>query len=164
MKKIILSAIVMCFGIAVQAQTDRVVGVHFGMPMGDAADVSTFNLGVDAASLFYITDDFYAGFAIGATYFIGKEQDEFNSANTDGFGYLIGAASGQYSFGGIFVAADLGYAFHVGTTDTGESGFYYQPKAGYHITDEIDAYVGYKGISGGDTSIAALCVGAAYRF
>lgn len=164
MKKLLLFAITL-FAYNVQAQTDRLLGVHFGAPVGDAADISTFNFGVDAAFLFYVTDELYVGAAGGFTHFVGKEIDnEFSSVKLDGFNYIYFAGSAQYSFGKLFAAADVGFAFYSGDSDLGKSGVYYQPKLGYHIIDALDVYVSYKGLPGDGYNIATLGGGISYRY
>ena len=166
MKKILLSALaVMAFGYAAQAQESGFqAGIHLGAPIGDAGDVSSFNFGADVSYLWSVADNFSAGVTTGYTHFLGKDVDTgFGEVKADDFGYIPVAATGQYSFDQFFVAADLGYAIYAGSGD-GDGGFYYQPKVGYHIAEQLDVYVGYKGIAVDGATVSAISVGAAYKF
>lgn len=166
MKKLVLAAAVAVFGIAgVNAQTTGVeAGVHIGIPVGDIADYSSFNVGLDVAYLHPISSNFKLGVASGYDHFIGKDD-------ADDFGFIPLAASAKFMpTQNFFVGADLGYAF--ATKDEMDGGFYYQPKVGYSGA-LVDVYGFYKGVSGkedviGDLSrdinFGSVGVGVAYKF
>lgn len=187
MKKLILSAMAVCaFGLASAQEGGFKVGVHAGMPMGDAGDMYSFNFGADVAYLWEVADGFKAGVTTGYSYFSGKEYDEAGDLGDLGdwgdWGDLLDdmdipgggkvkvngafipvAATGQYSFSdNFFGGADLGYALYAGDGD-GDGGFYYQPKVGYQ-TEKIEVFVSYKGISADGASISTLGAGFAYKF
>ena len=63
MKKVLLTAALAVAGmVGVSAQTSGVEGtVHVGIPVGNASDVSSFNLGVDLAYLHPIANNFKLG-------------------------------------------------------------------------------------------------------
>lgn len=173
MKKILLSvAAVMAFGFAAQAQDGGfTVGIHAGIPVGDAGDVYNFNAGVDVAYLWDVADDFKVGATTGYSYFGGKSFDvpyfdgtnitvrseKFNGA------FVPVAATAKYSLtDSFFVGADLGYGIYVGDGEA-DGGFYYQPKVGYSLP-KIDIFVSYKGISQDGFTTSTVGVGAAYKF
>ena len=170
MKKLILSAMAVCaFGLASAQEGGFKVGVHAGMPMGDAGDMYSFNFGADVAYLWEVADGFKAGVTTGYSYFSGKEYDEAGDLGDWGDkvkvngAFIPVAATGQYSFSdNFFGGADLGYALYAGDGD-GDGGFYYQPKVGYQ-TEKIEVFVSYKGISADGASISTLGAGFAYKF
>jgi hypothetical protein len=173
MKKIILAAIaVMTFGFA-NAQDGRFkVGVNAGLPMGDAKDAFSVNLGADVAYMWKITDKFSAGATTGFSTYLAKDYtyttvvmtpyptiQEVTSKGKNA-SYIPVAGTAQYSLTDkFFVGADLGYAVSVGE---GDGGFLYQPKVGYQ-NEKIELYAAYKGISN-DGSISSLNIGCNYKF
>ncbi|RDI09775.1 hypothetical protein [Flavobacterium sp. AG291] len=164
MKKLLLLFSI-SLGFAANAQSDRLIGVHFGAPVGDAADISTLNFGVDCAVLFYVTDEFYAGASGAFTRFVGKEvAHEFGSSKIESFNFIYLAGSAEYSFDKLFAVVDLGYAFCSGNTDLGMTGLYYQPKIGYHIIEGLDIHIGYKSFLLGGQNIGAFGGGLSYRY
>lgn len=183
MKKLILSAIaIMALGTAAQAQDEGgfKVGIHAGLPMGDAGDFYSFNAGVDVAYMFPISDEFLLGVTTGYSYFGGKDVDAVITG-LEGFEGIPGfeaftakvekmnaafipvAAAAKYSISeSIFVGADLGYALYVGDGE-GDGGFLYQPKVGWQ-SESIEVFASYKGIAVEGTSISTVGIGAAYKF
>lgn len=156
MKKIILSAIaVMAFGFANAQDGHFKVGAHVGLPLGDIKDFSSVNLGVDAAYLWNVADQFSAGVTTGYTSYLAK-------SGYDSFGFIPVAATAQYSLAdNLFLGADLGYAIYAGK-GSGDGGFLYQPKFGYQ-NEKVELYVGYKGISNNGT-VSSLNLGFNYKF
>ena len=174
MKKLFFAAAFAAIGlVGVNAQTGFEGTVHVGIPVGDTADVSSFNLGVDLGYLWTLAPDFKLGAKVGYDHFIGKDYDytvggqKFTIEGED-YGFIPLAATARYDFSNLFVGADLGYAF--ATTDGMEGGLFYQPKFGYSAPN-WDIYVGYKGISAGpenndyvDYKFNAVSVGFTYKF
>lgn len=161
MKKLFLAAAVAVLGItAANAQTDGGfrLGAHVGLPMGDAADVFSLNLGVDAGYMWNVAPNFELGIATGYSHYMVKSD---YSDIVDGAGLIPIAASGQYNIdGGFNIGADLGYGLF--TNEGAEGGFYYQPKIGYNV-GAGNVYLGYKGVSN-DGSINSLNLGYIHRF
>lgn len=167
MKKILFSALALfAFGFANAQDSEGgfKAGVHFGLPMGDAADAYTFNLGLDVAYMWPVAENFTAGIATGYTMFMGDEEEIMGvTFSVEDAGFIPIAASGQYNIAeNIFLGVDLGYAVYVGSMEGAEGGLYYQPKVGYSFS-KVDLYLGYKGISN-DGDISAVGLGAMYRF
>lgn len=126
MKKLLLLTIFTIFGFTVaHSQSNWKIGVNAGIPVGDAQDLSSFDLGGDVAYLFDVTDVFKVGPLAGYSYFFGE-------GDLDDFSFIPLAASGRFSFSdAFFIGADLGYA--IGVDDGNDGGFYYRPKLGYNF-------------------------------
>lgn len=161
MKKLFLVAAIAVFGISnTYAQTGFEAGINFALPIGDAADVSTFSIGLDLAYLYEVSEKFDAGLSTGFTNAFG---DSFTVSGTE-FDYddvqfipIAGAARFNTSEN-FYIRADMGYA--IGIDDGNDGGFYYRPRVGYSFTDMIGANISYTGISldGGDWSTIGLGV------
>ena len=172
MKKTIFLSIFACLFMTTisQAQSGFSIGIHAGIPTGDASENQIFNLGFDAAYLFDISEDFKVGPTLSYTIFFAEPLTEIISGATgttvtatpEDINYFIPAATLRYSFSeSFFGAADLGYA--ISATDNIDGGFYYQPKAGWQ-TKKIDLFAYYKGIAVNDSSLSAIGIGFAYKF
>ena len=138
----------MLSGLAVQAQEGFNLGINFGFPTGDASDISSFSLGIDANYLWGVAESFDAGVATGFTNAFGKKIDlgEFGEVSVDDVQFIPVAAAGRYHFTDRFRAGgDLGYA--IGLNEGNDGGFYYRPMVGYGITERIEANFSYTGIS-----------------
>ncbi|MDR2207343.1 MAG: hypothetical protein LBE36_14425 [Flavobacteriaceae bacterium] len=169
MKKLFLVGALALFG-AMNAQFK--VGAHVGLPMGDAGDMFSLNIGIDAAYTWQVAENFDLGITTGYSQYMLKSEwkDEIKLINeltgsnisTSGAGYIPIAATAQYNFdGGFNIGADLGYAMYTGDGDGG--GFYYQPKVGYTFAEKHNVYIGYKGIAE-DVAISSINLGYAYKF
>lgn len=176
MKKLLLVGAVALMGTFAQAQEGHFkVGVHAGLPMGDAGDAFSFNAGVDAAYVFAIADNLDLGLTTGYSNYFGKEQTIGGgtilgvpiptfTVDTPDLGIIPVAATAQYNFdGGFNIGADLGYAFFVSDGAEG-GGLYYQPKVGYTFSENSSAYVGYKGVSDDGYELSSINLGYAYKF
>lgn len=167
MKKLLLSAaFAVCSVIAVNAQaTGFQAGAYVGIPMGDAKDVTSLNIGITAAYYWDVAPAFKVGVLTGYDHWIAKEYDfgpPIGKIKGDDAGFIPIAASAKYDFGSsIFAGLDLGYAIYAGSGG-GDGGFLYQPKFGYSGAS-FDAFAFYKGISN-DGSISSLGAGFAYKF
>lgn len=183
MKKIILSAIaIMALGTAAQAQEGGFkVGIHGGIPIGDAGDLFAYNVGVDVAYLWPVADGLNVGVTTGYTHFGAKDaEDILDDEIGGGFGeffedflddvevyddaaYIPIAATAIYSLSdSFFIGADLGYGIYAGSGE-GDGGVYYQPKVGWQ-SESIEVFASYKGISVDGISLSTIGVGAAYKF
>lgn len=148
MKKIILVCFVaLCSGLMMQAQTFK-VGATLGLPAADAADVSTFVLGIDAYYYFTDIDDFIEiGATAGFRNFFGDEiRVGGETFDIDDQQFLpLAAAARLKLFGIVSGGADLGYA--IGLTDGLDGGFYFRPVVGIDIADAIELNASYESIS-----------------
>lgn len=165
MKKVLLIAAIAVFGFtSVNAQEGGIkAGVNFGLPMGDASDITTFNAGVDFAYLFSVADSFMVGPMVGYSHFFGDEMEFFGvTVEIDDIQFVPIAASARfYASEDMFFGADLGYA--VGINDGNDGGFYYRPKAGYNL-GAIGLVLSYQGISVTGGTFSSLNLGIEFGF
>lgn len=140
MKKLFLVAAVAVFGLTNVNAQDFKLGVHAALPVGDAGDISSFGVIIDAAYLFEVSDEFRVGPSIGYNHSFGK--DGFKD-----FSWLPIAAAARYSVSEEFtLGVDLGYA--VGISPSGvDGGFSYAPKVQYGVSDKLDLVLAYRGMS-----------------
>lgn len=156
MKKLIMIAAMAVFGLS-SAQEGFKLGAHIGVPVADAGDVSSFNLGLDAAYMWNVAPSFDLGIASGYTHFIGKSN---NGYQFDDFGFIPIAASGKYRFSGSPVSLGLDLGYGISTKDGIDGGLYYQPKVAYNFS-QGELYLGYQGVSN-DFSVGSVNLG--YNF
>ncbi|MFN2260942.1 MAG: hypothetical protein ABR595_02610 [Psychroflexus sp.] len=163
MKRIILTVAVLVFAFQFgTAQDEQItIGAHVGIPTGDASDVTTLNVGVDASYYFLkdISEGLDIGLSTGYTMFMGDEDAGFD----EDISYIPLAASARLGFSeNFFASADLGYALST-DSDVADGGFYYQPKFGYTFGAlELAAF--YKSISEDLVTVSSFGVGVGYRF
>ena len=156
MKKLIMIAAMAVFGLS-SAQEGFKLGAHIGVPVADAGDRSSFNLGLDAAYMWNVAPSFDLGIASGYSHFIGKSN---NGYNFDDFGFIPIAASGKYRFSGSPVSLGLDLGYGISTKDGIDGGLYYQPKVAYNFS-QGELYLGYQGVSN-DFSVGSVNLG--YNF
>lgn len=158
MKKVFLFAVaLLAFGFANAQEGKFKAGANVGLPMGDAKDVFSLTVGLDASYTWAITDRFDAGIGSGYSLYIGKEDFIEDASFVPVYGtaqYLITE--------NIFLGADLGYAIAVAPSGS-DGGFLYQPKVGFQIS-EFSVYAGYKGIAADGATLGSLNLGFNYRF
>ena len=137
---------------------------YIGLPVGDLADLNSFNLGVDVAYLYPIAENFKLGVTTGYSHYTGKDYTVAGyTIKGEGSGIIPVAATGQFTVAqNVFLGADLGYAFFTGKNTEGGA-FYYQPKVGYDF-GVAEAFLGYKGMSKDGYNMSSINLGAAYKF
>lgn len=104
-------------------------GLTASIPIGDANDISSFNLGLDLRAQYLFNPNFAIGLASGYSHFFGKD-------GFDDFGVIPAAGFARYYFtpSGLFLGADLGYGF-LTNVDNNSGGLYVNPQIGYHNRD-----------------------------
>lgn len=160
-----LGLLVLSFS-AMAQQVDRTrfkAGLQAGIPVGDAADISKFSVGLDMAYFWGVSELVDAGLATGFINAFGETntvtvgnvtvESEFEDFQ---FVPLAGAfriyPTYDFNFG-----ADVGYAVCI--NEGNEGGFYVKPSMGYNITGNTELNVSYINISNdGNFSIVALGV------
>ena len=157
-----MKKLVLCIALAIlgffnlNAQAFK-LGANVGLPLGDAKDVSIYNIGVDVNVLWEVSQDFSAGLAAGYTnHFLQSQWEDFGFKDVQ---FLPIAAAGRFNVtNGFKIGADLGYA--IGLDDGNDGGFYYRPMAGVDITKNIEFNLSYSGISvdGGTWSVISYGV------
>ncbi|WP_100611393.1 hypothetical protein [Confluentibacter lentus] len=132
-------------------------GVTAGIPVGDASDVASFNLGLDLRGQYLFNPNFAIGVASGYTHFFAKD-------GLDDFGIIPLAGFARYYFApeGLFVGADLGYGF-LTNVESNAGGLYVNPHIGYHNRD-WNFYAFYQNtFAENDFDFQTVGVGATYN-
>ena len=142
-RSLILAVLAVLAWTGTQSQTFK-IGASLGLPMADAADITTVVVGVDAYYYFTDVDAFFQlGANVGYRNFFG---DEFLGVTIEDGRFLPVAAAARLKFFGIFSGgADVGYAF--GLTDYLDGGFYIRPVVGVDILDILELNLSYESIS-----------------
>lgn len=125
------------------------VGAFFGLPMADASDTHSFNVGLDVAYLFDIADSFQVGPATGYSHSFGKTETVSAGIFTmeidyEDMQFIPLAAAARFNLDTFYFGADLGYA--IGINDGNKGGVYYRPKVGYNF-GPLAAFISYTGVS-----------------
>ena len=150
MKKVLFVAFIAIIGLGkVNAQESSInVGVNFGLPTGDASDISSFAVGAEVNYLFEISDKFKVGPSISYTTYFGKTITVLGiSVDIDDVSFLPLAAAGRYNLSEKFVlGADLGYGIGI-NPDGNDGGFYYRPMIGFQLGEKISLQASYSNVS-----------------
>jgi len=147
MKKVVLVVALALIGCSLQAQDGLKLGANLGLPVGDAGDVSSFSIGLDAQFMFETAGEFDLGVATGFTNAFGKTiGDGAFSVEIEDVQFLPLAGVARYNASEeMSIGVDLGYA--LGISDGNDGGFYYRPTVGYAISDNVEINASYTGIS-----------------
>lgn len=165
MKKLFLASALALFGVMNAQQGTFKAGVHLGLPVGNTSESFNLNYGADAAYMFNIALGLDLGITAGYTHYNGKSiKSTTLEYKNSGIGFIPVAATAQYSLPvkGLFVGADLGYAFS--TEKDVKGAFYYQPKVGYTVLDKNDIYISYKGLNREGHTLNSINLGYAFKF
>lgn len=164
MKKFLFSIVFLAVGFTSSyAQGDIRLGVNAGIPVGDAADISNFNIGADVAYLVGMGDTFQVGPMVGYSHFFGEDIDlggGMGSFEVDDIQFMPLAATARFGLAGLELGADLGYA--IGLSDGNDGGFYYKPKVGFNLFG-IGLIASYTGISVDGGTFSSVNIGAEFR-
>lgn len=166
MKKFLFIAVLAAFGLNAGAQNFS-GGVTVGLPVGDAGDAYTFNIGLDVQALWEVSESFDAGVASGYNHSFGDSFSEMILGTTiefdvDDYQYIPLAAAGRYSVSEDFtLGADLGYAIAVGE---GDGGFYYRPMVGYNVAESTQITASYRGVSVDGGTFTTINLGVNFGF
>lgn len=153
MKKLFLFVAFVAFSFTASAQFN--VGATFGLPTGDASDVTTFALGIDANYFFDSESDLAFGVSSGyLTYFV--DEDVLPGADNAAFIPLAGAV--RYPLSENFsLGADVGYA--LGVNDGNDGGFYYRPMVVYSISEKASINLSYSGVTNDGATLSNIGLG-----
>ncbi|MEW2922224.1 hypothetical protein AB1A65_12185 [Muricauda sp. ANG21] len=163
MKKFLLFSLAVLFGSTV-AKAQFQAGISGGLPLGDAGDLTTFAIAVDLGYLFDLSDDVHAGPAIGYSHSFGDKIDTgIGTVEIEDIKFL------PVSGGIIFDASDdiglglnLGYA--LGINDGNDGGFYYSPRVSFSLSNSVDLFAAYRGISRDGGSFDMVTLGVEFGF
>ena len=155
MKKGFLTTILLLFAfVTLSAQyVDRTffkAGVHAALPVGDAADIASFGLGLDLYQHWGITKTIDLGVATGFTNAFVKDEitsgDIVIETEFDNVQFLPLAALVRFYPALKFnIGADIGYA--LGINEGNEGGFYYRPTLNFEVGGNTGLYFSYTGIN-----------------
>lgn len=146
------------------------VGFNAALPIGDAADFSSFSLGLDVQYHYGVSKVFDLGIATGFTNAFGKTEtisdgtitieadfDNVQFVPVAGAVRIFPTVRSRVSFG-----ADLGYA--VGISDGNDGGFYYRPTLAVNTGATTELTFSYTGISLDGGSWETLTLGVLFGF
>ncbi len=162
MRKIILLIVLAVMGFSTSySQGNFRFGVNAGLPIGDAADFTTFQLGTDVAYMINLAGVASVGPMIGYSHFFGDSVQEVGgvSFEVDDAQFLPIAASGRIKLLSLALGLDLGYA--LGLNDGNDGGFYYRPQVGFSI-GPVGLIASYQGISMDGGSVASVNLGVEF--
>ncbi len=140
------------------------VGINAALPLGDAANFSSFSLGFDVAYQYGVSKSFDIGLASGFTNAFGKTENFTDGTieietSFDNIQFL--PLAGVFRFyptvrSRVNFGADLGYAVGISEGNTG--GFYYRPILVIDIGRGTEINFSYTGINldGGSWETATL--------
>lgn len=154
MKNVLFSLLLFAAGFTSSySQGDLRLGVNAGIPVGDAADVSSFNAGADVAYLMGFEDTFQVGPMLGYSHFFAED-------GLDDMQFLPIAATARFGLLALELGADVGYA--LGLNEGIDGGFYYRPKVGFSLFG-VGLIASYTGISVDGGTFSSVNVGAEFR-
>ncbi|MBT8239386.1 MAG: hypothetical protein HKP24_13080 [Croceitalea sp.] len=167
MKSIFVTFLVLFIvSLSLHSQVDRSTfkfGIHGGIPVGDAADVSSFTLGLDIIHFWSVSKQFDLGLASGFTNAFG-DTDSVTSGNVtaqtgfDNVQFLpLAGAIRLYPTAKFNLGGDLGYA--IGVNDGNEGGFYYRPTIAANVGGTTELNVAYTVVQGDVSNWTTLTLG-----
>lgn len=162
MKKLSLLCLVVLMGFtSAYSQGHFKIGVNGGIPVGDASDVSNFQLGADVGYMFDAIPLLEVGGMLGYSHFFNDDEVDLGELNFQGddLQFLPVALSGRVKLPTFFVGLDLGYAF--GLNDGNDGGFYYRPQVGYDFL-MLGLILSYQGISVDGSNVSSINIGAEF--
>ena len=140
------------------------VGANFGLPMQDAGNVSSWNIGADIAWLWEVAPNWEVGGLTGFTNIFGDGSykyindpydNKLAAKSVDGVvahysdeSFIPVAATGRWYFSNrkMYAGLDLGYAIHV--AGDADGGIYVRPKFGYNL-GKVNLVGSFQRIGGG---------------
>lgn len=162
MKKFILLIVLAVMGLGTSySQGNFRLGVNAGLPMGDSADFTSFQLGTDVAYMINLAGVAAVGPMVGYSHFFGDSGEEVGgvSLEVDDAQFVPIAASGRFNLLSLALGLDLGYA--LGLNDGNDGGFYYRPQVGFSI-GPVGLIASYQGISMDGGSVASVNLGVEF--
>lgn len=135
------------------AQNSWRLGANVGIPVGEMEDVTDLQWGADLTYMYELADIIGIGAMAGYSQF--NTDGDFSNAQ-----FLPVAASGRIGFPrGLFIGADLGYAF--GLSDGNDGGVYYRPKLGFNLFG-LGLIASYSGVSVDGASFNSVNLGVEF--
>lgn len=136
------------------------LGVNAGLPIGDAADFTSFQLGADVAYMLSLADVAAVGPMVGYSRFFGDSGEKGGIEwEGDDLQFVPLAASARFNLLSLALGLDLGYA--LGLTDGIDGGLYYRPQVGFNI-GPIGLIASYQGISRDGGAFSSVNLGVEF--
>jgi hypothetical protein len=159
MKKVFLvAALVVASFIGANAQFQFGAGVNVGLPIGDAADISSFVVGGELQGEYKFSESASGIATIGYSHFLGKDFGGFK-LSYGAVPILVGARF--YPSEKFFLGGQVGYGFFTGDADG--NGFAYKPQVGYDA-GSVQLALSYNGISVSGGSISWIGLSGVFKF
>ena len=147
MKKIFLT-LLLCLTLVSLAQSQFLIGVNAGVPVGDASDLYVFSAGADAYYMFGEPDALLKlGATAGFINYFGDDTEVLGQTyEFDDVQFVPVALAGRVTLISTFLAgADVGYG--IALTDGVDGGFYWRLLAGLDIANNLQLNAFYHNIS-----------------
>ncbi len=161
MKKLVLLAITILLSVGAYAQNGFNAGVYGGVPVGDAGDTHSFNVGVDLSYLWELSSDFSAGLTTGYHVGFGKDlptellsQNRFLAEDSKykNYGVILVALVVVYNtLSNFALFANIGYG--IATADGYNGGFHYRPGVSYEVANNIRVQASYLNVNESDLGV-----------
>jgi len=143
-------------------------GFHGAAALGDAADISSFGLGLDIYQHWGVSKEVDVGIATGVQYYFGSDStvdigpEVVTTRGEDSMYLPVAALFRIYPTRSINLGADVGYA--IGINEFTESGFYYRPTLAINLSDTSALNFSYLGINSDLLNWSAVTAGAIFQF
>ncbi len=162
-KLILLTAILLTYGITTSKAQEIKIGIHGGVPVGDVSDSHNFDIGAEVTYLFNPLGLLQFGPMVGYSHYFGESVEEMGvSFEADDVQFLPIAASGRAALGdAVFVGLDLGYG--IGLNDGNDGAFFYRPKLGYDFFG-LSIVGSYEGFSRDGGTVSSVNAGIEFNF
>lgn len=135
------------------AQSSWKLGANVGLPVGEMDDVTDLQWGADLTYMYELANIVGIGAMAGYSQYV--TDDRFIDVL-----FLPVAASGRIGFPrGLFIGADLGYAF--GLSDNNDGGIYYRPKLGFNLFG-LSLIASYSGVNAEGASFNSVNLGVEF--
>ena len=172
MKNYFVLSILFIIGSTVNAQyVDRSffkAGIHAGIAIGDASDISNMGVGLDLYQHWGISKKFDVGLTTGVQYYFGLDSTIDigpESITTRGEDTIYLPVAGLFRFyptNSINLGGDVGYA--LGINDFTEGGFYYRPTLSFDLSPSSALNFSYTAIEGESFTWSTITGGVLFRF
>ncbi|MFA9289949.1 MAG: hypothetical protein ACEQSF_01805 [Solirubrobacteraceae bacterium] len=125
------------------------IGSNIGLPIGKISNAYSSNLGLDASILWDFDKETQVGVSTGLNYLFGRSLEVGGQKlKTEGILYIPFAATLDYHlYDQFFTGADIGVGLMLRKYDSFK--FYFQPKFGLIVSDELKAFSYIRFLDGG---------------